>query len=163
MDLLEIARRVRFEASNIIRFRTRDSRDILFLLLQDKNEQNTAIRKISEVQVENFFKTEGHQLTSKSFEEPLADMLQRIRQFRTSYYHRKNLIDERQNASKEINIQQQKDEITDINSISMITPVQMIDGQFETRLGFRTFDWLLSEQIISLEITQEKLQEDIDE
>ena len=33
MDVLEIARRVRFEASNIIRFRTRDSRDILFLLM----------------------------------------------------------------------------------------------------------------------------------
>ena len=33
MDVLEIARRVRFEASNIIRFRTRDSKDILFLLL----------------------------------------------------------------------------------------------------------------------------------
>ena len=60
MDVIEIARRVRFEASNIIRFRTRDNRDILFLLSQEKNEQNTTIRKISEVQVENFFKTEGH-------------------------------------------------------------------------------------------------------
>ena len=60
MDVIEIARRVRFEASNIIRFRTRDNRDILFLLSQEKDEQNTTIRKISEVQVENFFKTEGH-------------------------------------------------------------------------------------------------------
>ena len=45
----------------------------------------------------------------------------------------------------------------------MISPVRMIEGQFETRLGFRTFDWLLSEQIMNLEISQEKLHEDIDE
>ena len=70
----------------------------------------------------------------------------------------------RQSASKKIKIlQQEGDEIPDINSMSMISPVQMIDGQFETRLGFRTFDWLLSEQIINLEISQEKLEEDIDE
>ena len=47
--------------------------------------------------------------------------------------------------------------------MSMITPVQMIDGlYFETRLSFRTFDWLLAEQILDLEISQEKLEEDID-
>ena len=61
MDAPELAKRVRFEANNIIRFRTKDSRDILFLVSQDKTTQGTAIiTKISEVQVENFFKTEGH-------------------------------------------------------------------------------------------------------
>ena len=33
----------------------------------------------------------------------------------------------------------------------MITPVQWVDGHFETRLCFRTFDWLLADQIISFE------------
>ena len=55
MDALELAKRVRFEANNVIRFRTKDNRDILFLLKQGKE-----VEKISEVQVENFFKTEGH-------------------------------------------------------------------------------------------------------
>ena len=60
IDAPELAKRVRFEANNIIRFRTKDSRDILFLLSQDKTTQETTVTKISEVQVENFFKTEGH-------------------------------------------------------------------------------------------------------
>ena len=55
MDTVELAKRVRFEANNVIRFRTQDNRDILFLLKQDRN-----VEKISEVQVENFYKTEGH-------------------------------------------------------------------------------------------------------
>ena len=60
IGVVELAKRVRFEANNIIRFRTKDSRDILFLISQDKTTQETTITKISEVQVENFFKTEGH-------------------------------------------------------------------------------------------------------
>ena len=39
----------------------------------------------------------------------------------------------------------------------MITPVQRIDGHFETRLCFRTFDWLLADQILSAEIDAEKI------
>ena len=69
---------------------------------------------------------------------------------------KQRLTELRQSRSKKINpLQHEDDEIIDINSMSMITPVQMIDGRFETRLGFRTFDWLLSEQIINLEISQE--------
>ena len=61
MDVAELAKRVRFEANNIIRFRTKDNRDILFLVSPDKNAQDTmTVTKISEVQVENFFKAEGH-------------------------------------------------------------------------------------------------------
>ena len=60
MDAPELGKRVRFEANNIIRFRTKDNRDILFLLSQDKTTQASSIRKISEVQVENFYKPEGH-------------------------------------------------------------------------------------------------------
>ena len=48
MDVLELAKRVRFEANNIIRYLTKDNRDILFLLLPDKT-----VMKVSEVQVEN--------------------------------------------------------------------------------------------------------------
>ena len=48
MDAFELGKRVRFEANNIIRYLTKDHRDILFLLLPDKS-----VKKISEVQVEN--------------------------------------------------------------------------------------------------------------
>ena len=48
MDIVELAKRVRFESNSIIRYLTKDNRDILFLLLPDK-----AVKKISEVQVEN--------------------------------------------------------------------------------------------------------------
>ena len=44
----------------------------------------------------------------------------------------------------------------------MITPVVKFNGRFETRLCFRTFDWLLAEQITSNEITAEKLDVEID-
>ena len=53
------------------------------------------------------------------------------------------------------------DEIAGINRFSMITPVVKFNGRFETRLCFRTFDWLLAEQITSNEITAEKLDEEI--
>ena len=46
----------------------------------------------------------------------------------------------------------QNNEMAEINSFSMISPVQMIDGNLETRLGFRTFDWLLANQILSNEV-----------
>ena len=42
----------------------------------------------------------------------------------------------------------------------MITPVQWIDGHFETRLCFRTFDWLLADQILSNEVDVETLSEE---
>ena len=45
LDVLDIGKRVRFEANNIIRYLTEDDLDILFLLLPDKS-----VRKISEVQ-----------------------------------------------------------------------------------------------------------------
>ena len=60
MTVVELAQRVRFEANNIIRLRTKDSRDLLFLVSQNKTTQVTTVTKISEVQVKNFFKTEGH-------------------------------------------------------------------------------------------------------
>ena len=44
LDAFDLGRRVRFEANNIIRYLTKDYRDILFLLLPDKT-----VRKISEV------------------------------------------------------------------------------------------------------------------
>ena len=69
MDVVELAKRVRFEANNIIRYLTKDNRDTLFLLLPDKT-----VRKISEVQAENLSSTEGHHLTSKYEQEPLAEM-----------------------------------------------------------------------------------------
>ena len=69
MDVYELAKRVRFEANNVIRYLTEDDLDILFLLSSD----NT-VTKISEVQLENFVKTDGHQLTSKLVKDPLAEM-----------------------------------------------------------------------------------------
>lgn len=74
MDVVELARRVRFEANNIIRYLTEDNLDILFLLLPDKT-----VRKISEVQLENFVSTKEHQLTSQCALDPLAEMKQRNR------------------------------------------------------------------------------------
>ena len=62
-DAFELGKRVRFEANNIIRYLTDDDLDILFLLSEDGS-----VRKISEVQLENFAKTDGpckHQLTTK--------------------------------------------------------------------------------------------------
>ena len=55
MDVKELAKRVRFESNNVIRILTRDNRDILFLLSQDKT-----VKMISEVQLENFFEVQGH-------------------------------------------------------------------------------------------------------
>ena len=43
----------------------------------------------------------------------------------------------------------------------MITPAMKINGRLETRLCFRTFDWLLAEQITKLEISAEKLDEEV--
>ena len=53
--------------------------------------------------------------------------------------------------------------MADINRFSMITPVQMINGRLEARLGFRTLDWLLADEILSNErevetLSQEKKQ-----
>ena len=53
--------------------------------------------------------------------------------------------------------------MADINRFSMITPVQMINGRLEARLGFRTLDWLLANEILSNErevetLSQEKKQ-----
>ena len=61
LDAFELGRRVRFEANNIVRYLTEDDLDILFLLLPDKS-----VRKISEVQVENFANTDGHLLISNT-------------------------------------------------------------------------------------------------
>ena len=44
LGVVELARRVRFEANNIIRYLREDDLDILFLLKPDKS-----VRKISEV------------------------------------------------------------------------------------------------------------------
>ena len=80
MDVKELAKRVRFESNNVIRVLTRDNRDILFLLSQDKT-----VKMISEVQLENFFELAGHCLVTKSLEDPkgkmdpLAKMVQRNR------------------------------------------------------------------------------------
>ena len=68
----------------------------------------------------------------------------------TSHYHRQKLLENR------ITLQQNNEKL-DINSFSMITPVQRIDGHFETQLCFRTFDWLLANQIVSNEVEVEKL------
>ena len=69
MDAFELGKRVRFEANNLVRYLTKDNRDTLFLLLQDKT-----VRKISEVQIENLSLTDGHQLTSKFDKDPLKEM-----------------------------------------------------------------------------------------
>ena len=74
MNAFELAKRVRFESNNVIRYLTEDNRDILFLLKHDRK-----VRKISEVQLENFIETDGHQLISKFDQEPLAEMKQRNR------------------------------------------------------------------------------------
>ena len=55
---------------------------------------------------------------------------------------------------------QLNDEKANINSFSMITPVLRIDGHLETRLSFRTFVWLLADQIVSNEVEVEKLSQE---
>ena len=56
MDRLELASRVKFESNSVIRFLTRDKRDILFRL--DGNEQT--VHYIGEVKVDNLLKKRDH-------------------------------------------------------------------------------------------------------
>ena len=67
-----------------------------------------------------------------------------------SYYHRRNLQDDR--VTLLLN-----DKKKGVNSFSMIAPVQRINGHLETRLCFRTFDWLMSDRILSYEVDVENL------
>ena len=65
IDQVELAKRVRFESNNMIRFLTRDDRDILFHL--DPNGKN--VHYHSEVKLENNLTKSDHYLASDMFEE----------------------------------------------------------------------------------------------
>ena len=75
MKLLQLAKRVRFEANNVIRLLTKDNRDILFLIVPEEDR----IEYLSDVQVTNVFEVDGHKLTTKPKQGVLADMIQKNR------------------------------------------------------------------------------------
>ena len=74
------------------------------------------VKYLSVVQVENKFAIEGHMLTNKTNLGALAEQLQRNRQFRTSFYHRLNLQQNKDSRSE-------SEELDRISEKSMITPV----------------------------------------
>ena len=65
MDLFELASRVKFESNSVIRFLTRDKRDILFRL--DGDEQT--VHYIGEVKVDNLLKKRDHKIAHHEYDE----------------------------------------------------------------------------------------------
>ena len=61
IEHVELAKRVKFESNNVIRFVTEDNRDILFELSLDNK-----VKYLSEVPIENYFGIEGHMLIDKT-------------------------------------------------------------------------------------------------
>ena len=137
---VELARRVRFEAKNIIRILSKDNRDIMFQLVQGR----PIARYLGEFKVWNHFKIEGHKLSAYEPENIFGEFFMRNRLYRASHWHRINFID---------NGDEDGDSVLDaeVNDVNMITPVIRNNGKFEAQLAFNTFDWFLGEKIASCE------------
>ena len=71
MDLFELASRVKFESNSVIRFLTRDKRDILFRF--DGDEQidgdEQTVHYIGEVKVDNLLKKRDHKIAHHEYED----------------------------------------------------------------------------------------------
>ena len=143
---VELARRVRFEARNIIRILTKDNRDIMYQLVQDR----PVARYLGEFKVWNHFHIEGHKLSAYEPDSPFGEFFMRNRLYRASHWHRVNFID---------NGDADGDAVMDaeVNDINMITPVIRNHGKFEAQLAFNIFDWFLGEKIASKETSVELL------
>ena len=63
LETVELASKVKFESNSIIRFLTRDNRDILYKL----DENGRDVHYITEFKVANFNKPDGHKLKFGEF------------------------------------------------------------------------------------------------
>ena len=63
IEKVELASRVKFESSSVIRYLTRDKRDILYRLDTDGKH----VHYIGEVKVDNLLKTEKHKLVYNEY------------------------------------------------------------------------------------------------
>ena len=143
---IELAKRVRFEARNIIRILTKDNRDIMYQLVPER----PVARYLGEFKVWNHFHIEGHKLSAYEPENFFGEFFMRNRLYRAAHWHRLNFTD---------NGDADGDKVLDaeVNDINMITPVIRKHGRFEVQLAFNIFDWFLGEKIASNETSVEVL------
>ena len=73
--------------------------------------------------------------------------MQSNRLFRTSYWHRLNLDEQKRNKSRS---SLRADDV--INRVDMITPVHKQEKGFAAHLAFSTFEWLQAEKVADGEI-----------
>lgn len=137
---------MRFEAKNIIRILTKDNRDIMYQLV----EERPVARYLGEFKVWNHFKIHGHKLSAYEPPNVFGEFFMRSRLYRAAHWHRLNFIE---------NGDADGDKVLDaeVNNINMITPVIRNHGRFEVQLAFNIFDWFLGEKIASKETSVELL------
>ena len=68
----ELASRVKFESNSVIRYLTRDKRDILYRL----DSHGKSVHYIGEVKVDNLLKTKKHKLAYNEYEEEFEQLKQ---------------------------------------------------------------------------------------
>ena len=64
IEKVELASRVKFESNSVVRYLTRDKRDILYRLDQDGKH----VHYIGEVRVDDFFLKKNHKLAHNEYE-----------------------------------------------------------------------------------------------
>ena len=141
MDKVELASRVKFESISVIRFLTRDKRDILYKL--DADGKN--VHYMGECRVDNVMKTEKHKLVYNEYEDEFDRLKQKSYQVKASTRHRRNLKYENLESGKELH--------TDLKRFDLETDVKMhVNGEgFTTNLSFIPFEWYLAEKIVANE------------
>ena len=99
IPMIELATRVKFEASDIVRILTLDNRDILYRFDEDQPEA----RYLTEVRMENQFHPDlslehwtdiTHKFTSKKFDNVFKHLMHRNSIFRSHYWYKKLLLEE---------------------------------------------------------------------
>lgn len=85
------------------------------------------------MKVEKLFYLKNHKIASHLPNGVFQDLVQNARQFRASYWHKKNL--------------ENSEHLARMSKYSMITPAQRTKRHFVTRLSFRVLDWFLGLQI----------------
>ena len=87
MDKVELASRVKFESISVIRFLTRDKRDILYKLDTDGKH----VHYIGEAKVDNFLTTKKHKLVYNEYEDEFERLKQKAFQIKSNRRHKGNL------------------------------------------------------------------------
>ena len=153
--MIELATRVKFEASDIVRILTLDDRDILYKLDVDHHEA----RYLTEVRMENQFHEDlamlhwtkiTHKFTSKKFDNVFKHLMHRSSMFRAHHWYKKLLLEQHEDLIS-------SNSQTKFSQINLIAPAQKEGNCFAVQYSFQILDWILATQIASNEVDIGKL------